>query len=60
MLPMKDKLSDVSRPCLEPKTNTFLQHHHCVNLRSARNKIAVIIDHMVDSSIGICTITETW
>ena len=24
------------------------------------NKIAVIIDHMVDSDIDICTITETW
>jgi hypothetical protein len=28
MLPMKDKPSDVSRPCLEPETNAFLQHHH--------------------------------
>ena len=32
----------------------------CVNSRSVRNKIAVIIDHMVDSGIDICTITETW
>ena len=32
----------------------------CVNSRSVRNKIAVIIDHLVDSGIDICTITETW
>ena len=31
----------------------------CVNSRSVRNKIAVIIDHMLDSGIDICTITET-
>ena len=32
----------------------------CVNSHTVRNKIAVIIDHMVDSGIDICTITETW
>ena len=32
----------------------------CVNARSVRNKIAVIMDHMVNSSIDICTFTETW
>ena len=32
----------------------------CINSCSVRNKIAVIIDHMVDSGIDICTITETW
>ena len=30
----------------------------CANSRSVRNKIAVFIDHMVDSGIDICTITE--
>jgi hypothetical protein len=32
----------------------------CVDSCSVMNKIAVIIDHMVDSGIDIFTITETW
>ena len=32
----------------------------CVNARSVRNKIAVIVDHMVNSCIDVCAITETW
>ena len=32
----------------------------CVNTRSVRNKIAVIVEHMVNGFIDICTVTETW
>jgi hypothetical protein len=32
----------------------------CVNARSVRNKTAEIVEHIVDSNIDICIITETW
>ena len=32
----------------------------CVNARSVRNKIAVIVEHMVNGCIDISTFTETW
>ena len=32
----------------------------CVNARSVRNKTAEIVEHIVNSNIDICIITETW
>jgi len=30
------------------------------NVRSARNKTDLIIDHVVDNKIDLCVLTETW
>ena len=32
----------------------------CVNARSFRNKTEVFTDHVIDSEIDICVVTETW
>ena len=31
-----------------------------INTRSIRNKTGIFLDHIIDNSIDICTITETW
>lgn len=32
----------------------------CVNPRSIRNKLETFKDHVIDNSIDICAVTETW
>ncbi|KAJ8017673.1 hypothetical protein HOLleu_44756 [Holothuria leucospilota] len=48
---------------IKPQQRVNIQHSTvigCVNSRSIRNKVDAFIDHVIDHSLDICAITETW
>ena len=44
---------------VSPKKLTCLRLA-CVNARSLRNKTADVVDHVVNSNVDMCVVTETW
>ncbi|KAJ8047267.1 hypothetical protein HOLleu_06232 [Holothuria leucospilota] len=48
---------------IKPQQRVNIQHSTVtgsVNSRSIRNKVDAFIDHVIDHSLDICAITETW
>ena len=58
-IPLTESLRNQYDAHVSPKKLTCLRFA-CVNARSLRNKTADVVDHVVNSNIDMCVVTETW